>query len=729
MSHRLEIVSATWGTVDVTAKLRELYLQQSVPFTITPTDALLGPDPNINTPYDNTKVLVVYWRVWLFENTNIHDYHGVPSELQATTIIENTTGTIDYDRNNLPPPVHPASNPNRVLIAKAFWWNMDVTNAAQMVADDVAPSSEIIIGCQELYDKGIHTDPKFGTFKSISVVWSYVSSNGDLQYFTNTGTDQRAVAFRQGPAPPRLTIWGATYGGVVVTNQLVRLVDPATQKLSTAFSQTLPDTWPGNRKTLVVLYQYEGHPLQLWLGVDGTEIHLTPDEPNIPERTKYFYQEATRRAGQNNVIAMVWGKMDNVQPDVLQWHMTRLELDQSFTASNAWFDFDGWVGVPKSATVFYQPGVTGQIKTLTLRENPNEQVYPDFKKHVVAGDPISATESLFYHALDREGVALQVSRNGQERWVSVDTNNHVLIATDRNEDAALLSIMKPHGRPFLAVRPRRTADSYYYIRVVDPATPNPTLSLTVDPKEATEAYAEFPIRERLSLLFSFNVGHSDGQPLVLRYDQESDAIKVSRFFPGASVVPGDNLKYDQFIFKFDFVTNIVPPNEPSTTNDPSEPIPFVVFEANILIGLLFNVPNLVLGWRFSLPESATRSVIWWARHLKVPEEMFKIRRYLRSLRAEWIASPDQAPPPSQPGPAIWQLACEFAREVYLNSKFFDFYDAIFSTSPGVDYKNHILRFAAIAASNPRPPFDLAVTNSQEFTNLSRNIIELIYAAE
>jgi hypothetical protein len=191
----LDIVSATWGTVDVTKKVRGLYVnfdnlkKSDNTFTITATEEVLGPDPKI---HHNPKILVINWRVVLST--------GDVSELQGTAIREGETGTINYDGTNLPAFSFAAQNPDKVAILRAFWFNKDVTGVVQKVANDAAPKSTIHIDSEVLQHFGVE-DPAHLVFKQISITFAYISPAGNALIFTKTNNDE-GVDIRQGPAPP-----------------------------------------------------------------------------------------------------------------------------------------------------------------------------------------------------------------------------------------------------------------------------------------------------------------------------------------------------------------------------------------------------------------------------------------------------------------------------------------------------------------------------------------------
>lgn len=71
-----------------------------------------------------------------------------------------------------------------------------------------------------------------------------------------------------------------------MTPYVAGLVDQATQSIDASL-WNFPDTWVGVNKTLALLYQFDGYPLQLWLGALDDPVKITPDEPYLEERTKF----------------------------------------------------------------------------------------------------------------------------------------------------------------------------------------------------------------------------------------------------------------------------------------------------------------------------------------------------------------------------------------------------------------------------------------------------------
>jgi hypothetical protein len=726
--YSLDIVTATWGSLDVTNILRKLYAESAKTnnvFTFTPGDHLFGHDPNLS----GFEWLIVVWRVMLDT--------GHFSEFKVHGSIQRRQSAIFYDGSKLRPAPDLPRNPEKVVIIAAFWWNQEVTPQAQALADKTPPSTSISITAEDLLKAGVK-DPKPGILKQIVVTFAYVSADGEPRIFVKGGTDQVPVVFRQAPSPPQLTIWGATYGGTECTKEVTSMIDPASQTIDADFSKTLKDPWAGVRKTLVVLYQFDGYPLQVYIGTtpDNTQILITPGSPYELERSRYFNNE-DRKAGETNIVAMVWGTSP-----VSQASFKNVERLGAFTPSNEWFGFDGWPYVNKSATIFYQHGLTGDIKCVTAREDNNIKVNLDDRRPLYR-DPLAARGFLSFSNPDQDGFTLQVplgNCNQEKKWLSLSyTNNHTVLSfTGQKEYAAIFSFLPAKREsgsskvPVLAVRAPTHPSYSLYIRAVPGSvdTSGTYFEVTSDPKQATEAHYEFPAarQKNLSLLISFNPGGGSAYlPLLLRYipstAERGESITAFPMTQSASWIPGDKVKFEQCIFWLDLVTTKVPNPDPNLVRRSGD----IIFKgdaclwgiASLLYNAGFRAPNLLFGWNFGLPKLAKEVVIYWMESLG--EKLPIFLDIMNKIRALSDGS----------GTSILGLCFELAKDLYNSGLLWGFYRAIFDSYlvSVLDWGSLILSWVAWAVAQPALGFATFAIKGAEFIEIMWSIISDIEATQ
>lgn len=150
-------------------------------------------------------------------------------------------------------------------------------------------------------------------------------------------------------------------------------------QLTLSISYGWKDPSSGRIKTLTVVYQYGAGDLQCIFGNNATPI-LTVSPVDAP-RTMYTYPQ---RAGNTNVVALVWGIMTNsnkMSPSVIPAIMNT----GSCQATNTYLGFDGEPGTVKSLQVFYRYGLTGNIKTAVVWEGNTLQLAP---RSVQFNDPL-----------------------------------------------------------------------------------------------------------------------------------------------------------------------------------------------------------------------------------------------------------------------------------------------------------------------------------------------------
>ncbi|KAL2117947.1 hypothetical protein VTJ04DRAFT_7607 [Mycothermus thermophilus] len=721
--HSLDIVSATWGTVDVTDKVRNLYAQsvREHTFVFQANDATFGTDPKIASP--NKKALVLVYRVMLLT--------GSFSKFLAFAIRENSGGGLPHGSSAISPKP-PAADINRVAIVKAFWYDKDVTEVVQALADKAEPGSTIKIGQAILEANGV-SNPAGDTLKSISITWGYYSPvhRQIEQFFVSTGTDWDPAVIRQWPPPPRLIIWGASYGGIDFTNTLNDLIDQKTQTLDIDLEH-LEDNWPNNHKSIVILYQFEGYPLHVKLATTAgeTRVVLSHSYPYLPDRMKYF-NTRERRPGHLNVLAVVWGGWF-----VNQHIFDRIEQEGGFSPTVSFFGFNRWTNVVKTATVFYQYGLTGDIRCATARESDIR--VPLETRCALYRDPFTGTGFLTFPN-PTDGFRLWLLRDGHKIWLSVAPNRKTLIPTSQEKDAAIFSF--PSVMPdstsqstvqVLAVRISgdSTPSHSGYIRATvegGPPAKSTTLEIVSDPKDATEAHYEFPpARLSTSILISFKTGRNTAlQPFVLRYytglTGQQGAVQVVELGQPApsetgSLAPGDKPRLDDSIFRFDFVIAKEP--EPDMVAPTDVPL-FNI--AELLLHLLFHLPNAVFGWHCKLPSHAKYRVTNWIQ--KTPGARATLLADVDTIRLMY--NNYQTSTSSDVGRFCWTAARFLIDDLDKNDLIWSFYRTIHDPNlQEGDFPINLMHFISLSNNKPLGS-DFLVLRTAEVTALSYSALNYL----
>jgi len=132
------------------------------------------------------------------------------------------------------------------------------------------------------------------------------------------------------PALPGLTIWGASYGPVDVSDTVRGLVAPTETLSLVADSATLGDVWEGKRKTFVIVASYAGQVPFIDIVVEGAPYALS-------------YRPAF------HILSAFYGLKDVT--DIVRASVSRRSL--CVAASSSVFG-DGWPGMRKTLHVVYQ---------------------------------------------------------------------------------------------------------------------------------------------------------------------------------------------------------------------------------------------------------------------------------------------------------------------------------------------------------------------------------------
>lgn len=198
-----------------------------------------------------------------------------------------------------------------------------------------------------------------GVRKTLTVVCRYGSDGGPVVKAVREGetltlgqaeydASRAAASTRPPSAGGKLTVWGATYGPAEVTRALVSRVGTDQALSFTADNATFGDTWPGVRKTCVVVSSYPGSPPVTDIVTETTPISTVPGVD---------LQILGAAYGRADVTAAVSGAINRAaDPNTLD-----------IGADNATFG-DRWPGVPKTLTVVFRFGSDGAPAVKVARE-------------------------------------------------------------------------------------------------------------------------------------------------------------------------------------------------------------------------------------------------------------------------------------------------------------------------------------------------------------------------
>lgn len=140
----------------------------------------------------------------------------------------------------------------RLKILGAAYGKEDVTDAVQ---DAVRRNSLSIRASNDVFG-----DSWYGNQKSLVIVYQY----GNYAPSVATAAEGNTISITQRNAPRRYgrlnsddpAIFGAAYGLADVTKKVRRLVDGGASRIS-AQNDQFNDSWPGVKKTLVIVYEDE----------------------------------------------------------------------------------------------------------------------------------------------------------------------------------------------------------------------------------------------------------------------------------------------------------------------------------------------------------------------------------------------------------------------------------------------------------------------------------------
>ena len=140
----------------------------------------------------------------------------------------------------------------------------------------------------------------------------------------------------------QLTILGAAYGLGCRTEKMRDIQGNSNQVVVTANNATFGDTWHGNKKSLVVVYQYTGYNPMVAIAPEGQQLTISPPGFAVQQAQK-APSDAFRTLGAAYGLGDVTTKTNSLISS------NTLEI----TANNSIFP-DSWKGEKKSFVAVFQ---------------------------------------------------------------------------------------------------------------------------------------------------------------------------------------------------------------------------------------------------------------------------------------------------------------------------------------------------------------------------------------
>ena len=140
-----------------------------------------------------------------------------------------------------------------------------------------------------------------------------------------------------------LTIIGATYGLGCVTDKTRTILGSSKHLVVTANNATFGDTWHGVKKSLTVVYQYEGHPTAVAIAQEGQKLCISPP--------RHASVRGYERPSKFCVIGAAYGLADVTVKANSQISNDKLKI----CANNRTFS-DSWHGIVKSFVAVFDNG-------------------------------------------------------------------------------------------------------------------------------------------------------------------------------------------------------------------------------------------------------------------------------------------------------------------------------------------------------------------------------------
>jgi hypothetical protein len=355
---RTEVVSATYGTLDVTSHIRQFICEDRLNtlHAFMPGNAFFGgfdPLPN------SVKAFVLVCHFTLPSGEGVEQTN---SFFQTKRVLEGQPTTLYYDI------AMPRFNPSAVssqklTILDASYYTLDVT---RIVAGILATQKEWPLVVRAT-NAQFGIDPAPNVEKQLSITYAYHLPGGVLDHHVQVVEEDDIIAIPLQPSTTNveLIIHAAYWADLDVTHVLrSRISHNQTLQINTSAIYPF-DPWPNVLKPLSVMYQYTNGDLQLLICDEGSGVKFI--SPTRPLR-RNFFNPAVQQDDKMNILAVIWGSMHS-HPEPLDASQFRwITGNARFPCTNQWFKFDGLPNWPKTCHVFYRYGTTGVIRCIAMRE-------------------------------------------------------------------------------------------------------------------------------------------------------------------------------------------------------------------------------------------------------------------------------------------------------------------------------------------------------------------------
>lgn len=305
----LFILGAAYGLRNVTEQVRSLVKNNQLSFIAN--SSTLGGD---NWPEVKSLVIV---------------YQYLQEAPQTLCVPDNGQVTIKYtkDPSIAPDPIIPDPVPGVLTIVGAAYGLADVTENAKKKIQN----NSLIARA----DNDTWGDSWVTVLKTLVVVYHYGKKE---QPFVKIALENQQLDIQ---ATPHLTILGAAYGLVDVSQKIRSFINNSQTINIIASNQYFGDSWPEINKSLVVVYQYSNEQPQVKIVQENQQLSITYSDAPI--------WSISGTPGTLIILGAAYG-LENVTVK-MRGFINNNTI--SVTATNLIFG-DSWVGIRKSLVVVYQ---------------------------------------------------------------------------------------------------------------------------------------------------------------------------------------------------------------------------------------------------------------------------------------------------------------------------------------------------------------------------------------
>jgi hypothetical protein len=257
---------------------------------------------------------------------------------------------IEIDNNELPPPPTYTSLPDRPSSSSTMappYNDLDTDLEEQTLTKEEPAKQPAFCGLKY--------------FITSLLPWNTASATAE------STSDVGLSAWKFNFSRPQLKIHAAVFADADITSKVQFLVT-SYQRLVLDMTKAqflFGDPWPNTRKTLCILYQYEGQPMQLITTHEEGGIVTIDHRDPIDTHTVGFLQHGTEA---DRILAVVWGLQDGLKGPSGDYRKRALERLDTVFFTQKWFGFDGYPLGGNSCVVFLRDG-SGGVKFVAAREN------------------------------------------------------------------------------------------------------------------------------------------------------------------------------------------------------------------------------------------------------------------------------------------------------------------------------------------------------------------------